>query len=61
MFDSLFGCWQLKRVYTSHLTDYPSGSSTGTANFELRNDSGDALEYLYKEQTEFTPPQRPNN
>jgi hypothetical protein len=69
VFRSLHGSWMLNRTYISRHPDYPSGISTGTAEFIPRQDSSSSstsqesqgansvprnLEYLYSEQTELT-------
>lgn len=69
VFNCLSGRWQLHRSYISFLADYPSGAAKGTAQFEQRCSTqglhiiclelivylDGALEYLYSEETEFTP------
>ncbi|KIM36301.1 hypothetical protein M413DRAFT_449186 [Hebeloma cylindrosporum] len=67
VFRSLHGSWILNRTYISRHPDYPSGVSTGTAEFIPRKASSSSpstsqeahgeprnLEYLYSEQTELT-------
>jgi hypothetical protein len=64
VFRCLHGSWDLNRVYTSRLPEYPSGPSIGTADFNPRKASqglaGDTdrviypVEYLYAEKTELT-------
>ena len=69
VFRSLHGSWILNRTYISRHPDYPSGVSTGTAEFiarqaesspstsqEIQTLNGEPtnLEYLYSEQTELT-------
>ena len=56
IFRSLHGLWQLSRTYTSRLPEYPSGPSTGTAEFIPRKASSQSrrIEYLYSEKTLLT-------
>lgn len=62
VFRSLHGPWQLSRRYTSRRPEYPSGPSTGTAEFVPRCASqaisplveGAKIEYLYSEKTTLT-------
>jgi len=62
VFRSLHGRWIVNRSYTSRYPGYPSGPSTGTAEFTLRSaaqeqSQGNELcqkEYLYSEKTELT-------
>lgn len=64
IFRSLHGIWVLNRNYTSHLPDYPSGPSVGTAEFTPRKILSEShlepdnqnyeTEYLYSEKTEFS-------
>ena len=64
VFRSLHGSWTLNRTYDSRRPEYPSGVSTGTAEFIPRQASSTSspsinsdphdLEYLYSEQTELT-------
>jgi hypothetical protein len=57
IFRALHGHWKLTRIYTSRLREYPSGPSTGTAEFiprkASRSDGGYnyKIEYLYSEKT----------
>jgi hypothetical protein len=70
IFRSLQGRWTLNRTYISRRPDYPSGLSTGTAEFTSRSvltastvgdraspgskTQADDTDYLYFETTEFT-------
>jgi cation diffusion facilitator CzcD-associated flavoprotein CzcO len=69
VFRSLHGSWIINRSYSSRHPEYPSGASTGTAEFIPRQASSSSstsqeprgihsgpknLEYLYSEQTELT-------
>jgi len=69
VFRSVHGSWILNRTYISRHPDYPSGVSTGTAEFIPRQHSSSSstsqesqgannvpcnVEYLYSEQTELT-------
>lgn len=64
IFRSLHGTWVLNRTYTSHLPDYPSGPSIGTAEFTPRKILSEShlesdhqiyeTEYFYSEKTEFS-------
>ena len=61
IFRALHGCWKLNRIYTSHLPEYPSGPSSGTAEFIPRKASilpnstdTSKIEYLYSEKTILT-------
>lgn len=61
IFRALHGKWQLSRTYTSRLPEYPSGPSTGTAEFIPRKSSPQSesntihrIEYLYSEKTLLT-------
>ena len=61
IFRSLHGLWRLSRTYTSRLPEYPSGPSTGTAEFIPRKLSFrtepskfNRIEYLYIEKTLLT-------
>ena len=59
IFRSLQGLWQLSRTYTSRLPEYPSGPSSGTAEFIPRKSSAQSsathrIEYLYSEKTLLT-------
>ena len=69
VFRSLHGSWILNRTYVSRHPDYPSGVSTGIAEFVPRQSSTSSpstsqetpairepliLEYLYSESTELT-------
>jgi len=61
IFRSLHGLWQLSRTYISRLPEYPSGPSTGTAEFIPRKASSRSepnpihgIEYLYSEKTVLT-------
>lgn len=36
IFDSFQGNWQINRLFTSKLIDYPSGSSQGNAKFQIK-------------------------
>jgi len=62
IFRALHGKWQIQREYASRLPEYPSGPSTGSAEFRPRiasilsdeEGNGYKVEYLYSEQTVLT-------
>jgi cation diffusion facilitator CzcD-associated flavoprotein CzcO len=65
VFRSLHGLWKLNRTYVSRRPEYPSGPSTGTAEFIPRKASAipesstisipePKIEYLYSEKTVLT-------
>ena len=60
VFRALHGRWTLNRIYSSRLPEYPSGPSTGTAEFIPRKASRSddsqnyKIEYLYSEKTLLT-------
>jgi hypothetical protein len=63
VFRSLYGSWIINRTYTSRCSGYPSGHSTGTADFIFEKVSSATLfaqekpsdtEYLYSEKTQMS-------
>lgn len=55
LFTSLQGHWSIQRTLTSALPTHPSGTFSGTANFQARDPSSPKFskEYLYEEQGIF--------